>query len=486
MTTTKTKIKSKKNSVPVNDISNFFRIHCEGRKAELHKLGAVIGQSDIIRFAKIKRYYDLYDMLLNTHENRDGYVVEDADGYVSDESNLTSLPRFLPSFNSFMKNGEMTGPAVILDSTYLAFKYCNDRENIVFVNIHTNTVHGVVNLFTDKMSHSSLSDIAEFNGEFSKQFAPEGVLVQMKGQKGYSLLINADQDSPDMNVYAANNDLLGRISGATVSFNCIGRFFDSKEGNDGYEGFVEAALDALSDGGLTLLDYTNDSEKVAPKEAVTYFNSHNEADENFSWASRMRQLVLKFPGAVKDGYSFVSGGANGHENDPIRLHRCGYCLFALSNGNRVIFGQDEGTYFGSEFPGEATTVTQALKELKPLEIRNTTGLMRQGEWFLEPVAADDVPHTPQTIAMDLSDAKVGEDEGVILPKDSPDSADHRIESSDQVVVGKDGFVYALNPTLTHMHVDSGDSDHAPVTYSDGWVRFLRNTATRSFSVKGVD
>ena len=64
-----------------------------------------------------------------------------------------------------------------------------------------------------------------------------------------------------------------------------------------------------------------------------------------------------------------------------------------------------------------------------------------------------------------------------MPIDDESSNIHMV-TCDKWRLGKDGFYYAYNPTMFHR-------DHDRVTVK-GWIRFHKNTAVRSVSVKGVD
>jgi hypothetical protein len=67
---------------------------------------------------------------------------------------------------------------------------------------------------------------------------------------------------------------------------------------------------------------------------------------------------------------------------------------------------------------------------------------------------------------------------IYLPIEDEDSNHHCVYTGDGRV-GKDGVFYAQAPTLTH-------EEHDDLTPGNGWYRFVRNTAVRSFSEEGVD
>lgn len=252
------------------------------------------------------------------------------------------------------------------------------------------------------------------------------------------VLVNGDTsdsgDGPSTSLVDEVNDC------PTVSFACLNRFY--KEGE---------AIKRLAAGKLVVVDFTSDERRNLTAKQLETVKCMNRARDK-------TKFKINPPEA---GFTIV-----GNE-----WHRSGTVLFQDKERKMcILMGQDEGTYFGVELPKMAKTVNEAFEVLMPKEVIGKP-YQRQGEWFMVPVSEDVVP--------DLKDCAIYNDDGesVILPLDHVDSNHHRINATD-VRVGKNGQVYAKNPSVDH-------DDHSEIS-ADGWQTFYRNTAVRAFSQEGVD
>jgi len=280
---------------------------------------------------------------------------------------------------------------------------------------------------------------------------------ELKSQK-YFPVIAGDEDFRDSSL-----EDISRIDGlksVTVSFECLRRFYDTKK----KEATQYDAAKKLIDGTLSIVDYIPDNRidlNAEEKKVLKNWKAAIDRWENNPEGKKRPACSLKPP---KAGYTLV-----GNE-----WHCSATVLFYDSeNDYTILIGQDEGTYFGVQLADNPKTVASAYTSLIPKEIRNISGWERQGEWFAVPVAE---PPAVQDCIIEGSSDSCGT---FSLNRDSDDSAHHNIES-DEIRVGKDGIVYANNPTLAHEN-----NDHADLV-SKGWVAYYRNTAVRAFSVQGVD
>jgi hypothetical protein len=246
-----------------------------------------------------------------------------------------------------------------------------------------------------------------------------------------------DHDGPEMGIENFCHNM------PTVSFACLSRFYHRQ----GELGNYRKVINRLASGDIKILDYTLDQRRKL-----------SEKDKKI-----MRRKVDNMPRPPEAGFTLLGNAS---------WHRSGTVLFYDSrNSVCILMGQDEDTYFGVQLPKRVNTISEAYKLLMPSEVVGKS-FKRQGEWFMVPVEDKQVPN--------LLDCTLVIDQmfnGMHLPIESEDSNKHYLSSYD-VRVGKDGRIYAHNPSLTH-------EQHADVS-GHGWFTFHRNTAVRSFSQEGVD
>lgn len=278
---------------------------------------------------------------------------------------------------------------------------------------------------------------------------PVGVLIKQKPKRGNqelkaTILADADDDE------GCNYPMVGYLPDhmPLVSFECLLQFYPKGfEGNFGdLHHRLESVLQAIANNTIQLLDYTSDESVLLSR-----------AEKN--------TILKKGRGELKPkpGFSLVGD----------RWHRSGTCLFYDKKHKLcLLFGQDEGTYFGVELPSKVSTIKEAFELLVPEESR-VAGTQRQGEWFMVPVKEKDVPAT-KDCALQFDD-EYGDN--TFLPLETEDSNRHFIRTNDGRV-SKDGVTYALHPKLTH-------DEHSQIS-GEGWFKFVKNTAVRAFSQEGVD
>lgn len=244
----------------------------------------------------------------------------------------------------------------------------------------------------------------------------------------------------------------------TVSFLCLGRFFDGGE----MEG-----IEAVANRTLTLAAFEPDSEIP--------FSAKDKAAHK-AWERNPKTNNLPKP--PKPGYTMLKDV----------WHRAATAIFhPKGTKTTILIGFDEGSYFGCEVKGRLKTINEVYNALIPAEAKNFSA--RQGEWFFVPVKEKDLPPLNKCIALFRAEKTVSYDEsapdayeGVALPVEDSDSSRHLVFSreSAECRIGADGRIYVFNPIMIHSR-----GQHAEIKAS-GWHTFVRNTAIRSYSIQGVD
>ena len=265
--------------------------------------------------------------------------------------------------------------------------------------------------------------------------APMGVVLRNK-KGSHKFILNGDySEDIEYKEREFNCELLIDqldVEYPTLSFRCLGRFITNGKVNS----FIAAKY--LANGKVKIIDSTVDE--------------------------RIEGVESKSPGL---GYTYIDnydGTGIWHKPSEFLLEH---------NGKQIIFGQDEGSYFGSELKNKVKTCTEAIKSLRPKNVPKNAE--RQGEWFAVQVKEKDVP-TFINCAATFSSLS---DQDITLPREVRDSSQHIVITIDGRI-DKKGNVYAKNPTLMHENGDHND------LMCFGWYTFIRNTAVRSYSEEGVD
>lgn len=271
-----------------------------------------------------------------------------------------------------------------------------------------------------------VEDVIKLASGVEKDEVPSGLILSTKrrteGNEAYKVLMllngdeNSDSEGPE---HSFVNDFEGM---PVCSFSCLGRFYN-KPGE---------ALRRLSNGKLKVVDFTSDVRIPLDKK---------------------NRKKAPAPGFTKVGSSWHRSGTTLLQDDEKEM-----CL---------LLGQDEGTYFGVELPKMVNSIDAAFKVLTPKEVLGKD-YVRQGEWFMIKVPANEVPLHKDCI-LEFRDE-------VILARDSDESNEHCLYGQGRV--GKDGRVYVNNGRVDH-------NEHAQIQM-DGWATFYKNTAVRAFSQEGVD
>ena len=262
----------------------------------------------------------------------------------------------------------------------------------------------------------------DFVGDVTGPFS--AVLLRNKDK---NLILNGDEGSVRFSVHGKSKTYKKSI---TISFECLSRFYDTTP---------EQVAQWLVDGSLQLVDYTKDMYKTL----------ENGSSPGF-------------------GYTRM-----GYLNGKTRWHRPASALFYDKDIKfSIVMGMDEGSYFGCVLQDNPKTVNDAFKSLIPTAAKGKK-FRRHGEWFLVPVKA------PPSVENRILESDEILSEVINLGRDDEDSSKHFV-SAKKIVVGSDMVVYADSPTIRHENMD-----HADISVY-GWTAFYRNTAIRSFSVRGVD
>jgi len=310
---------------------------------------------------------------------------------------------------------------------------------------------------------------------------PDAQLIPSLYQgKTFDCIINGDEEinlgNRKLDMQTAYNETyqLNVDGEASLSFTTLGRFLN---------GYGCAGTKALLNGRAIIIDWSADEWRKTTKTVERQIKKEMcrivKVETNYtSPQAAASKLGIKPP---EPGFYLVS---------PRRWHRSGCMVIQMTIGKRkasYLFGVDEDSYFGCELPEAVDSVKAAYKVLVPSALRRKAA-ERQGEWFFESVKR--VPKVMQCVAYATNEQphewKVGKTRDIIeycsisMPKDTEDSNTHTVLCKEWRLVHKNGqyIIYALDPTMKqHQHED---------VHVNGWIRFHKNTAVRSFSVAGVD
>lgn len=271
------------------------------------------------------------------------------------------------------------------------------------------------------------------------------------------MLVNADPDgqrfdsSYDPPEYALTRDV-DHYELPSVSFECLRCFY----GKNTTPADVSARI---ANGEIEVVDFTPDSH---------IYPTAKQRKSISVWEKKPAQKRGTYPVPPPGkGYTLIG---RDHWHRPATV-----LLRDKKQGFSMLLGMDENSYFGVELQDSPKTVEAAFQSLMPVCCREISNVERQGEWFAKPVHVENVPPIEECVACFGEDYDLN---GVILHRDSPDSARHTLDCTEGRLC-KD-TIYARNPRLVHER-----GEHADLNL-EGWFSFHRNTAKRSFSVQGVD
>jgi len=253
----------------------------------------------------------------------------------------------------------------------------------------------------------------------NKNSIPSAIVIR---NKPITLLINADTNWPFFSLIHIDDNF------PSISFNCLNRFYPNKK--------ITRLFEEIASNKLKIVDFT-------PNQKI---NSR------------------KSPGL---GFTRLGNIKTWHRPSSI-------LLYDTVNKFTLLFGMDEGSYFGVELPTNPKTIEKAFGDLIPQSCRGIQGVKRQGEWFARPEKAGNIPSVSNC---DLVIDNI-EHDYLSLPRDSEKSSKHFIECSCGRV--KNGVCYFYDPTLYHENAEHQDLSLM------GWYSFHKNAAKRSFSEQGVD
>jgi hypothetical protein len=257
-----------------------------------------------------------------------------------------------------------------------------------------------------------------------------------------------------------------------VSFTCLSRFYSIDIETEPEE--LEALLKRFAEGEIKVTEYTeSDWKSVSKKDTKKYTE---------------KQIT---PNRPAPGYTLVTSNKQFTVDSgwclDLRWHRPPVVLINDSQDPKhsLLFGQDDDAYFGVELPKKASSIDQAFEVLIPAAVKQAykenRAVNRQGEWFTVARKLEEViPMTKAVITfrtVDITDNS--EVRSVSLNRDHEKASHHYVLTKDGRVAS-DGTIYACDACLQHENYDHPD------LYTKDWVSYHRNTAVRSFSVKGVD
>lgn len=268
----------------------------------------------------------------------------------------------------------------------------------------------------------------------------------------YSHLLLIDADVDDSDNYSPSLTYLGEKGFPMVSFLCMQQMLGDISD--------KALLRKLTSGVLELLDFAPECRKDLTKEEKKELNKQKK---ELNKAGKVFRPILKPP---ELGFSLMATSATSLD---WQWHRSGSTLFKMQD-HYYLFGQDEGSYFGVELCEPVKNLAEAYRSLVPTKLRKIIGLLRQGEWFMVPVKEKDVPKSEDCALLGFCP------DAIYLPLEQ--GGKRHCLSTNDLRVGRDGVVYALNPSLEHQ-------DHQNL-FAEGWHTFQHNTALKSVSQEGVD
>ena len=289
---------------------------------------------------------------------------------------------------------------------------------------------------------------------------PAAVIVPFDGTKltpktvecAHPLILNGDQEGEYPMETLVGDPSLEKFEFPTISFQCMIRLLNLL--NTKTSTAFDQLTKLLGEGTVEVLDYT-------PDKRIQLTAKQKEQHKRNKLVPPAGMTVVYHGG--KTGYMF-------HRSATVVLRDNRW-----EPSPHYLLGSDEETYFGCELKGSPKTVQEAFDNLTPDKAR-VAGTLRQGEWFMVPIAADEAPTLEQCIA--IFDKCGWEDCSVALPITDPDSNRHCISSEDGRIA-EDG-IFAKAPMMTH-------EQHEEVCGNRGqWYTFVRNTAVRSVSIGGVD
>lgn len=351
-------------------------------------------------------------------------------------SNIQKLYEYGSIFK-FIKNGKNK---IIHDNIIILVDYTNCyfiKNNIIYgkyIDKYENTIQ------------KSLKSKVFHQDEIVGIILPQKIT---KNKNAFDILINADLDDRGY----INNllQIFKSTNYPTLSFNCLSKF---------YKNNILTALNNIINNRLKIIDYNPDIVKNLTDNQKKILSDYQK--------SKLKDKVLQLK-PPNPGFTLIND-SEWHCPATVLLKE------SKQNGMHILFGQDEETYFGVELKGKPKTVNEAFQDLIPIEIRNKKGVERQGEWFVVPVKEKDFPKINNF-------ASFIDDQGglaLALHRDSENQSLH-ILSASYGGVTKEGKIFAKgNISLSH-----SNDDHEEI-YIQGMYTFVKNTAKRSFSEKGVD
>lgn len=310
-----------------------------------------------------------------------------------------------------------------IKSRCISTKYVYNKYPLFYNNLDRNFVVLYKNYF-----------ILQFNLNHLNHLPPDLAKINPSAiQTDQHFLINADEDVLNLTTHPLLKDQ------PTFSFNCLAQFYNQK---------LFPTLNKLVSGEISLVDFDcSESKNFTKDELKQLKKDKNEVKKN------------------PPGLGFSMTGLNWHKSGSV-------LLYDSKIDKSILLGQDEGTYFGCELVDNPKSVKQAFQSLIPKEVGKKK-FIRQGEWFFINVDKKDVPKLTDCC---LSGSYYTG--GIHLPLESEDSNKHEISDCSELRVDCSGRVFVLNPTISH-------NQHEDLTMN-GWCRFYKNTALRSFSEEGVD
>lgn len=316
---------------------------------------------------------------------------------------------------------------------YFLYKKIKESWKSGCVFIDNNKVYG----FFASISGSSITqDVVD-----SRNYPPSAVILPDGG-----LILNADLEDSDYGPYMSLVGIEGFENYPTLSFQCLANFESKNPSNH----TINKICKKLK-GVLKVVDFQPDHSIPLTKREI---NTYKRWDESF------HNGPCPVPPPDKS-YTIVDNV------DTVIWHKPASVVVTDTDTKQCyLFGQDEGQYFGVELPVSVSSVKEAFEVLVPKEAKGTD-YHRQGEWFLVPVSAKDVP--------DEKDCIITIEEYFNLPRENPDSLFHVVTSHETRILDQ---IYSRNPNVTH-------DEHHDLCLK-GWYTFHRNTAIRSVSVDGVD
>jgi len=402
-------------------------------------------------------------------------------------SNCTTLKEYLKTKKS---NFSIRGNPLLVASK----NKTKSEHQYNFVTVLDSAIFDVC-IYDIKGNHSN--NFMNFEEEVAS-----GEKIPLAVIKEDSLIINGDDmdgAAPDINL----NTIDIFKDSPTVSFVAIalllGYISDPEEDIDmGENEFIKDVSFEIASDRIVLLDFKPDQKM--PETRKNVIDGFHEAKRNKKKVNGVsaRRDYLNSLTPPSPGFTLMDSS-----HGKLQWHRASTCIISHKMTSKAkktdywLIGMDEGAYFGCVLKDSVKNIEEAFNSLMPAAARNSSGFIRQGEWFAVPISEKEVPSLLEAIYFGEGNASI------CLPVQDERSNRHYVcvgESSSfrnsmngEFRLNKKGTLFARGFSLVHKEpaseggYETGEHEDLNTPTSSQWYTFHENTALRSVSLgNGVD